>query len=220
MQYQRILKQRNSLLKLAATRGVLDRTLLAAYDQQLLPLATVIYETRKHFMGQFQPALQQHYRYFVDAPEEIALDYVSEVASPDFEQLYLASFQQDLAAQRTTLGIHRDDFDFILNGYPLKKIGSQGQQKSFIVALRLAQFACIYQACQIKPLLLLDDIFDKLDEERVGRLMQLIIQQRFGQVWITDARGIRSMDIIQPMKVDKALFKIEGGKLVAKTSLY
>jgi DNA replication and repair protein RecF len=219
MQYQRILKQRNSYLKLYATTSRLDRTLLATYDQQLLPLARRIYEARKAFIDLFHPALQQQYDYFVDAPEDIELTYVSEVASLDFEQRYLDYLPQDLGAQRTTLGVHRDDFDFTLNGYSLKKIGSQGQQKSFIIALRLAQFACIYQACQCKPLLLLDDIFDKLDEERIQRLIQLITQHHFGQVWLTDARGLRSMTLMKEIRADKALFKIEKGGLVANDRL-
>jgi DNA replication and repair protein RecF len=219
MQYQRILKQRNSFLKLYATTSLIDRTLLATYDQQLLPLARYIYETRKAFIDLFHPALQQQYEYFVDASEHIELTYISEVASLDFEQRYLDNLSQDLAAQRTTLGIHRDDFDFTLNGYSLKKIGSQGQQKSFIIALRLAQFACIYQACQCKPLLLLDDIFDKLDEERIQRLIQLITQHHFGQVWLTDARGTRSMAMMKEIKADKALFKIAGGHLVTHNGL-
>jgi DNA replication and repair protein RecF len=219
MQYQRILKQRNSCLKLYATTNRIDRTLIATYDQQLLPLARYIYEARKAFIGVFYPALQQQYDYFVQAPEAVELTYVSDVASLNFEQLYLDNLPQDLAAQRTTLGIHRDDFDFTLNGYSLKKIGSQGQQKSFIIALRLAQFAGIYQACQCKPLLLLDDIFDKLDEERIQRLIQLITQQHFGQVWLTDARGMRSMILMKEIKADKALFKIEKGALVANERL-
>ena len=216
--YQRVLKQRNSLLKLHATQGAFDRTLLAAYDQQLLPLARNIYEARKAFIALFYPVLQKHYCYFVAAQEEIALNYISEVANPDFEQHYLAGLQQDLAAQRTTLGVHRDDFMFTLNGYSLKKLGSQGQQKSFIIALRLAQFACIQEACHFKPLLLLDDIFDKLDEERINRLIHLITQQHFGQVWLTDARGMRSTSMMQSIKADKALFKLENGKIVANHS--
>jgi DNA replication and repair protein RecF len=219
MQYQRLLKQRNSFLKLYATSGMIDRTLLATYDQQLLPLARCIYEARKAFIDLFHPVLQQQYNYFVDAQEAVELTYASDVASLNFEQLYLDNLSQDLGAQRTTLGIHRDDFDFMLNGYSLKKIGSQGQQKSFIIALRLAQFVGIYQACQCKPLLLLDDIFDKLDEERIQRLIQLITQHHFGQVWLTDARGMRSMAMLKEIKADKALFKIGKGELVVNERL-
>jgi DNA replication and repair protein RecF len=215
IQYQGLLKQRNGLLKLHAAGSRLNHTLLATYDQQLLPLAERIYSARKEFIAAFYPALQMHYRYFVDAQEEITLDYLSEASDPQFEQIYLNNWHRDLAAQRTTLGIHRDDFDFTLNGYPLKRIGSQGQQKSFIIALRLAQFTCIYQACGFKPLLLLDDIFDKLDEERIQKLVQLITQQHFGQVWLTDARGFRSKEIMQTIQADKAIFQVQEGALVA-----
>jgi DNA replication and repair protein RecF len=218
IQYQQLLKQRNTLLKLYAAERSIDRTLLGTYDQQLLPLMQAIYLDRRKMINNFYPILEKHYRYFVDAQEEVALSYISEVSDSQFEQKYLANLPNDLALQRTTLGIHRDDFGFELNGYSLKKLGSQGQQKSFIIALRLAQFAFIYQVCQVKPLLLLDDIFDKLDEERIQKLLQLITNQYFGQVWLTAARGLRSRELIQEVKADKALFTIEAGELVV-TSL-
>jgi DNA replication and repair protein RecF len=215
VQYQQLLKHRNSFLKMNV--GSIDHALVAAYDQQLLPLGRQLYAARRNFIALFHPLLQQHYQYFVDAPESISLQYESDWDTTDFEQKYMEHLQEDIRLQRTVLGIHRDDFTGMLNGYSLKKFGSQGQQKSFIIALRLAQFAYIYQMLGCKPLLLLDDIFDKLDEKRMDRLMHLIAQQYFGQVWITDAGGTRSAELIKQITVDKALFKIEAGRLVMRS---
>ena len=218
-QYQQVLKQRNGLLRMYPAKGLPDQDLLRAYDHQLLPLGKRIYEARKAFAAMFVPSLQTHYQYFVAAPEVVDLAYTSEVAHPDFEQQYRDSLPQDLAAQRTTLGVHRDDFIFTLNGHSLKKLGSQGQQKSFILALRLAQFACLQQVLHCKPLLLLDDVFDKLDEERLMRLVSLVAQEHFGQIWITDAQGARSISIMKQLRADKALFRIDQGRLVARIQL-
>lgn len=219
IQYQQVLKHRNSFLKMNAGKLNVDRALINSYDKQLLPLCKQLYAGRKAFIDIFYPLLQQQYEYFVDAPEIIGLGYESDLDNAEFEQLFFNNLKEDLLAQRTVLGIHRDDYTFTLNNYLLKKFGSQGQQKSFIIALRLAQFACIHQALHCKPLLLLDDIFDKLDEQRIERLVYLMTQQYFGQVWITDAGGKRSATILKEIQADKALFKIESGKLMGNVVL-
>lgn len=213
--YQHLLKQRNSLLRLHKEGRGLDRDLLTAYNEQLLPLNKYLFAARQAFIQQFYPLFQKHYHYFVAAEETVQLTYVSEVGSADFEERFLSSLPQDILLQRTTMGAHRDDFNFTLNGHSLKKLGSQGQQKSFIIALRLAQFACIEQALQVKPLLLLDDIFDKLDEQRIDRLVALMAQQNFGQVFITDAKGQSSVAIMERIKADQALIRIHQGTRVA-----
>lgn len=209
LQYQHLLKQRNSLLRHYKEAGRLDRDLLASYDSRLLPLNKQLFKARSAFIADFIPSFQKHYQYFVAAEEEVQLAYVSEVAAPDFEQKFYDSLAQDLALQRTTRGIHRDDIQFTLQGYPLKKIGSQGQQKSFVIALRLAQYDCLHKGLQLKPLLLLDDIFDKLDEQRINRLVALIAQQQFGQVFITDAKGKSSAAIMEQIKVPKSLMRLD-----------
>lgn len=209
LQYQQLLKQRNGLLRLYKVSGRLDRDLLASYEHRLLPLGNRLFGIRSEFIKTFVPILRRYYRYFVSASEDIQLVYISEVASPHFEQKFSDSLPQDLALQRTTMGVHRDEIHFLLNTHLLKKIGSQGQQKSFIIALRLAQFECMHQALALKPLLLLDDIFDKLDEQRIDRLMHLIGQQHFGQVFITDAKR-QNGDIImhRKLKEKQALISI------------
>jgi len=212
LQYQHLLKQRNSLLRLYREAGQLDRDLLASYEHRLLPLGKQLFVARSAFIQAFAPSFQKYYQYFVDASEEVQLVYVSEVASHDFEHTFRNSLQQDLALQRTTKGVHRDEILFLLNGHSLKKIGSQGQQKSFVIALRMAQFECMKKALQLKPLLLLDDIFDKLDEQRIDRLVQLMVQHHFGQVFITDAKGKSSTSIMQQVKADQALIRIDQGR--------
>lgn len=212
LQYQHLLRHRNSLLKLYKESGKLDQDLLASYEHQLLPLGKQLFLARSALIQKFTLSFVKYYRYFVEASEEVELVYVSEVASDDFEHKFRNSIQQDLALQRTTQGVHRDEILFLLNGHLLKKVGSQGQQKSFVIALRLAQFECIQQALQLKPLLLLDDIFDKLDEQRVDRLVKLIVQHHFGQVFITDAKGKNSTAIMQQVEADQALIRIDQGK--------
>jgi len=207
--YQYLLKQRNGLLRQHKDRQRLDPDLLTIYDQQLLPLGYALFTARKAFIAQFYPMFQKYYHYFVAAEEAVELHYVSEVAAVDFEAQFHQRLPQDLLLQRTTMGIHRDEVHFTLNGHALKKLGSQGQQKSFVIALRLAQWACLEQALQVKPLLLLDDIFDKLDEQRIDRLVQLIAQQQFGQVFITDAKGQSSTAIMQQIQAAKTLITLD-----------
>lgn len=209
LQYQHVLRQRNSLLQLHKATGQLDQDLLATYDHQLLPLGKQLFLARSTFIQSFSPSLQKHYQDFVTAPEAVQLVYKSEVASADFEQVFYDNLPQDLALQRTCKGVHHDEVYFLLNGHSLKRVGSQGQQKSFIIALRLAQFECMHQVLQFKPLLLLDDIFDKLDAERSDCLMQLIAQNHFGQVFITAAKGENSSNILQRSRnTDHALINI------------
>ncbi len=212
VRYQHLLKQRNSLLKLYKGTGQVDRDLLASYDSQLLPLCKCLFEARTAFVQLFTPNFQKYYRYLVAAEEDAQLEYVSEVAVADFEQKFFDNLPQDLALQRTYLGIHRDEIRFTLGGYPLKKVGSQGQQKSFVIALRLTQRACLEEALKLKPLLLLDDIFDSLDEQRIDRLMELIAQQQWGQVFITDAKGERSLAVMQRTKVEQTLVRLRSTK--------
>ncbi len=209
LQYQHLLKQRNSLLRLHKISGRLDWDLLAAYEHRLLPLGQSLFVARSAFIKVFLPSFQKHYQYFVAASEEVQLVYISEAASPDFEQKFHDNLQQDLALQRTTKGIHRDEVEFLLNNQSVKRTGSQGQQKSFVIALRLAQFECMQKILQLKPILLLDDIFDKLDEQRIDRLVQLIVQQHFGQVFITDAKEKNSIAVMQQIKADQSLIRID-----------
>lgn len=207
-QYNHILEQRNSLLKIFADRNYIDQDLLDTYSDPLVKLALRIYRQRKDFMDTFLPIFKKHYALLSEAREEVEIIYESEVASGEFPQEFRLNRQTDVRAQRTTKGIHKDDYVFEIDSYPIKKFGSQGQQKSFVMALRLAQFEMIETLRRLKPILLLDDIFDKLDDRRIHSLIESINNNTFGQVFITDARPERTQKILEEVKVEVKYFTI------------
>lgn len=211
--YNHILQQRNSLLKQFAERKFMDKELLAAYDAGIIQTGRKIYLRRKHFAEEFEPLLEENYLFISDQKESISVSYSSDFAQKDFENNFRESFQKDVDLQRTTLGAHKDDYLFKINTYPLKKYGSQGQQKSFLIALKLALFQLIDSKKNKKPILLLDDIFDKLDEKRMNKLIQLIASHTFGQVFITDATPERAHRIFNALKVEKRFFLVQQGSI-------
>ena len=212
--YVQYLKQRNSLLKLFAERGSMDRDMLEAYDQKMIPAGEYIHQKRKEFMVEFLPIFLKHYQFLIgDSVESPQIQYRTELDEIAFNELLTRNLQRDVLMQRTGSGIHRDDFLFLLNDFELKKYGSQGQQKSFLVALKLAEFQIISQRKGLKPLLLLDDIFDKLDDERIHKLMSLVADKTFGQLFITDARAGRSKDVLKQLGIKAALFEVKDGTL-------
>jgi DNA replication and repair protein RecF len=212
--YTNQLKQRNSLLRMFSESGKVDQDLLAAYDDQIIPAGKFIHKLRKEFLVEFLPFFKQHYHFLAgEAVEEVNITYRSDLEATDFDELLKKNFQRDMIIQRTSSGIHRDDFLFTLNGGELKRYGSQGQQKSFLIGLKLAEFQSIAERKGFKPLLLLDDIFDKLDDLRIHKLMLLIAQGQFGQLFITDAREGRSKEILSAAKLSAKLFTVENGKL-------
>ncbi len=214
--YATYLKQRNSALKLFAERGHTDHDLLAGYDQKIIPAAKNIFSKRKEFLKEFLPAFAKHYQNLSGAKEEaMSIQYRSDLDGNDVEELLRKNLQRDLALQRTTTGIHRDDFMFLLNDYEVKRYGSQGQQKSFLIALKLAEFQCIAEKKKFKPLLLLDDIFDKLDDNRIRKIMQFVADGMFGQLFITDARPDRCKVILNEANLKAGIVNIEKGKFIA-----
>ena len=216
IRYNHVLRQRNSLLKQFAERHTYDADLLDSYSEQLLALGHTIYEARQAFIAQFAPLFEKHYRYLSDDKESVSIQYESHFARADFRKVFYQAYRRDSALQRTTQGIHRDDFVFEIAQYPVKKYGSQGQQKSFVIALKLAQFEIIHQQTGIKPLLLLDDIFDKLDDHRIAQLTKLVVAQTFGQLFVTDARPERTYQLFEEIEVEKKFFTIESGAVVDK----
>jgi DNA replication and repair protein RecF len=209
--YTNHLKQRNSLLRMFSETGSVDRDLLASYDQQIIPAGNYINTKRQNFVVDFLPFLTKHYKFLSESNEEVNIQYKSDLQKTDFESLLQTHLQRDILLQRTSTGVHRDDFDFQMNGNELKKFGSQGQQKSFLIALKLAEFQCIAEAKQFKPIVLLDDIFDKLDDQRIRQLMRLVSQGAFGQLFLTDARQTRSQEILKEAQVGAQVFKVENG---------
>jgi len=212
--YHHYLKQRNGLLRISADRGEVDRDLLETYDQQLIPLGQVIFEKRKIFVGQFSLPFSEAYRFLAEGTkEQISIQYQSELGETDFKTLLERNLSRDLQLQRTTTGIHRDDFDFRLDDQELKRYGSQGQQKSFLIGLKLAEFKMLQDYKTKKPILLLDDIFDKLDDLRIQKLIQRVADGTFGQLFITDARADRSREIIKKAGLKAVSLLVENGNV-------
>jgi DNA replication and repair protein RecF len=193
--YHHALQQRNTLLKQfheGQYQGKYDLDILEPYSLIIKNISLKIFEVRQKFVLEYLPLLNKHYQFLTGGVEFINLKYESDCELKDFELKFNNALQKDLLFQRTTLGVHKDDFVFLMNDLSLKKFGSQGQQKSYLVALKLAQFEICEQKTACKPILLLDDIFDKLDDSRIAHLLDLLNEKCFGQVFITDARPERS----------------------------
>jgi DNA replication and repair protein RecF len=206
---QDLLLQRNSLLKLFSDRNYVDNDLLDTYDDPLVDLSIRIFKARTDFMNKFLPLFRNHYGFISNEREDVEVKYDSEVSGLTFAADFLAHRHRDLQSQRTGKGIHKDDFLFEIDAISLKKFGSQGQQKSFVIALKLAQFELLKIEKEKTPILLLDDIFDKLDDKRIQKLIELIDTGFLGQVFITDARPERSAKILEKVKADVRFFEIE-----------
>jgi DNA replication and repair protein RecF len=213
--YNKVLVNRNALLKLIADTGRYDPHLLEVLDEQIAASGNLIFEKRKAFMESFTEIFNKHYQYLSDNAEQVELIYESQLLQDDFAALLKKNIERDRALERTTAGIHKDDLLFSIHGMPMKKFGSQGQQKSFLIALKLAQYSFLYRQNGFKPILLLDDIFDKLDDQRVTKLMQMISNHDFGQVFITDTNITRVKNIFSEIGVEIKLFKVKGGEIDA-----
>lgn len=209
--YNKNLLNRNALLKAIADTGRYDPDLLEIYNEQLVASGNVIFGKRKEFMDAFLPVFSEHYRYISGDAEETELVYESPLLKEDFASLLKKNTERDRLMERTTMGIHKDDLLFSVNGMAMKKFGSQGQQKSFLIALKLAQYTFLQENKGFKPILLLDDIFDKLDEKRIKKLMQMVSHEDFGQIFITDTNRERIETIFDAIGVKPAIFAVEKG---------
>jgi DNA replication and repair protein RecF len=213
IQYDQALKLRNALLRMYAERGsAIDWVAIESYDRVMSQSGEIIFQRRSDFNKEFLPVFQKYYQYLVDNAEWAEVRYSTELDNTGFLKGLLDSRQKDVALQRTSFGIHRDDYEFILADEVLKKFGSQGQQKSFVIAMKLAQFEILENQKGFKPILLLDDIFDKLDDFRIARLLELI-KSEFGQLFITDARPERTKGLLDQIKVQSTIFTIDHGKV-------
>ena len=205
IRYQKTLKQRNSLLKYFSLNHTFDADNLTIYDEQLHELGHAIYEKRKEFLNLFIPVFNKHHRHITHSKDEVQLVYESQLHQNELTLLLKQSLPKDRVLQHTSAGIHKDDLSFEINQHPIKKFGSQGQQKSYLIALKLAQFDFIKSQSNIKPILLLDDIFDKLDDLRVEQLIKLVNNDEFGQLFISDTHKQRTEDVVkktnQPYKI-------------------
>ncbi len=208
IKYNKLIAQRNSLLKYFAANHTFDALNLSVYNEQLIPIANKIYAKRMEFLKDFTPIFNQRYSEISNGKELVELQYKSQLHQSDFKDLIEKNIQKDRLAQYTTQGIHKDDLIFKINKYPVKKFGSQGQQKSFLIALKLAQFDFIKQQANKKPILLLDDIFDKLDENRVSQLIELVNNDTFGQIFITDTHQERTENILKKNNMDYKIYTL------------
>ena len=213
--YNKVLANRNSLLKLIADTGRYDPALMEVLDEQLIVSGNRIFEKRKVFMESFTEIFNKHYRFLSGDAEQVELIYESQLLQDDFAALLKKNIEKDRALERTIAGIHKDDLLFAIHGMPMKKFGSQGQQKSFLIALKLAQYSFLNIQNGFKPILLLDDIFDKLDDQRVTKLMQMISNHDFGQVFITDTNINRVKNVFSSIGVEIKLFTVKGGEIDA-----
>ncbi|NHN25331.1 DNA replication and repair protein RecF [Flavobacterium jejuense] len=210
IQYQKLIAQRNALLKYFALNQAFDLDNLSVYDEQLEPLGKSIFEKRKKFLQQFTPIFQKYHAIITNESESVQLVYQSQLSNSTMNVLFKQNLSKDRALQYTSSGIHKDDLSFEIEGYPIKKFGSQGQQKSFLIALKLAQFEFIKQQSGELPLLLFDDIFDKLDETRVEKIVSMVNDAVFGQIFISDTHAERTEDIIKSTHQSYTIYNLNS----------
>jgi len=213
MEYNKVLRHRNAALKAFAKENNFNQTLLNTYNQQLVAPAKIIFEKRTTFIQSFEPLFLKYYQLISDQAEPMGINYVSQLQEESLDILLDKFQQKDSILQRTTAGIHKDDLKFTLDNYPLKQVGSQGQIKSFVLALQLAKYEVLKKEKGNKPILLLDDIFDKLDKQRVTRLINLFIDEDFGQVFISDTHQMRIQEIMESIRVEIRTFVVSNGAI-------
>ncbi len=208
IQYNKALFQRNALLKSFGEQHYFDAVALEPWNEQMIRLGEQLFFKRTAFLEQFIPLFQHYFRFLSNGSETVGIRYLSQSAENNYREVFLDTISKDRAAQHCTMGIHKDDLEFMLDGYPVKKFGSQGQQKSFVIAVKLAQFDYTKNIKGFKPILLLDDVFDKLDDLRVSQLIKLVSENSFGQVFITDTSSERITSIFDAMDIDHTIFTI------------
>jgi DNA replication and repair protein RecF len=208
IRYNRALVQRNVLLKNLAKQPAEEDDSLALWDEQMIPLGERIFKKRQDFIERLIPLFQHTYDFVSLSQEKVRLRYVSQLADGDFRTLLLQSRLKDKILQYSSAGVHKDDLWLGLDEYPIKRVGSQGQQKTFLVALKLAEFGFIREVCGHHPLLLLDDVFDKFDNIRVKQIIQLVARENFGQIFITDTNLDHLEGILAEIKIEHKIFRI------------
>lgn len=211
--YNHVLLQRNALLKHFYESRSFDSMSLEIWDDQLILHGEAIINTRKRFLQEFIPLFNKNYQFISGSDENVSLDYESTLKDRSYKEVLAASIDRDRAVHYTTTGPHRDDLNFKLMDNSLKKFASQGQQKSYLLALKLAQFEFIKDKKLTKPLLLLDDIYDKLDETRFKKLIELVSNDTFGQVFITDTHPQRIKDLFEQQKTEHRIYIVNNGNI-------
>lgn len=211
--YAKVLEQRNALLRNMYDHGLFDRESIEVWNDQMVDVGTRIHQRRKEFLEEFIPVFQEHYNQIGREAEEVHLEYRSQLNEQNFVDLLKEFERKDAHTHYSNAGVHKDDLLFTIKGHPVKKFGSQGQQKSFIIALRLAQYDWLKRHLDTKPVLLLDDIFDKLDQFRVQRLMELVSNNFFGQVLVTDTDEERIRTVFSQNNFSGKMFAVASGEI-------
>ena len=208
IQYQKIISQRNALLKYFALNHVFENDTLSIYNEQLNNLGKIIFDKREHFLVDFIPIFNKYHQEITNSSETVQLIYQSDLFEKDTITLLQENLSKDRVLQYTSVGVHKDDLSFEIDNYPIKKFGSQGQQKSFLIALKLAQFDFVKKQSGEKPILLFDDIFDKLDEFRVSKIIEMVNNEEFGQLFISDTHPERTEDIVKTTHQSYKIFNL------------
>lgn len=206
-QYNRLLLQRNRMLKEPEP----DRSLLEVMDMRMSSFAEPVFEARRKFVKELNPVVAEYYKMVSGGSEQVSIEYDSELSKASLDQLLAASYDKDRVMKYTTSGIQRDDFVFTMNGHPIRRFGSQGQQKSFLVSLKFAQYELMKKNYGFAPILLLDDVFDKLDMSRISNLLEMVASKDFGQIFITDSNKVRMSGIVDELTQDRAYYETVGG---------
>lgn len=212
--YNKVVSQRNSLLKYFGANFTFDKDNLEIYDEQLVSYGNRIYSKRKDFIEEFTVIFEKRYQHIIETSmsdhlkEEVSFLYKTQLDDLAFADLLKQNLEKDRILQYSAAGVHKDDLLFQINDHPVKKVGSQGQQKSFLIALKLAEFDFIRKKSNLKPILLLDDIFDKLDDQRVGQLLHLVNDDSFGQLFITDTHDLRTEKLIKKTGQSYRMFSL------------
>ncbi len=213
LKYNRALLQRNNLLKQFASERFFDDELLEIWNSQLVEIGSRIHKERMAFVERLVPVFQKYYTFISQGNEQVGLVHQSDLYEHNFEELLHNVLHKDRVVQYTTAGIHKDDLALNIGDYPIKKLGSQGQKKTYLVALKLAQFNFIKEISGLKPILLLDDIFDKLDQQRVEQIIKVVSGNEFGQIFITDTNREHLDAIIKKMNTDFRIFNVSNGEV-------
>lgn len=208
LNYNKVLTQRNSLLKYFAINNTYNQETLDIYNLQLHDLGTTIFEKRKEFLEEFMPIFLKRYQSISNSKESVTLSYKSQLNEKELLVLLEENSAKDKITQYSNYGIHKDDLNFEIEEHPIKKFGSQGQQKSYLIALKLAQFDFIKAHSKVNPILLMDDIFDKLDELRVAQIISLVKNEDFGQLFISDTHSDRTENVIKKIHQSYKMFKL------------
>jgi DNA replication and repair protein RecF len=213
IRYNKALAQRNRLLKEFSRQKYFDEDSLFIWDDQLALLGERIYLRRKDFISQLMPIFQYYYDYISNGHEQVELKYLTQAGERPLNELMKEAHNKDKQLQFTSVGIHRDDLVLELSGYPMKQQGSQGQQKTYLVALKMAQYDFLKKISKVNPLILLDDVFDKLDSHRVTQIIKLVSEDHFGQIFITDTNLQHLQSILSGIEAEYRLFNVTDGQI-------